>query len=81
MSNGLCMVNRSEMTEQEWESYTAHLEKRNQEEQQKLTLEKERIRAYKASLILDILERRKGYSLEDLQRMSIRTLERIFDYV
>ena len=81
MSNGLCMANRSEMTEQEWESYTAHLEKRNQEEQQKLALEKERIREYKASLILGILERRKGYSLEELKRMSIRSLERIYDYV
>jgi hypothetical protein len=79
--NGLCVTNRGQMTEQEWEKYVSHLEMRNRQEQEKLELEKQRMRAYKETLIQDILERSNNHSLEDLQRMTVRSLERIFDYV
>lgn len=75
------IMNRSEMTEQEWNSYVSHLEMRNRQEQEKLELEKQRMRAYKETLIQDILQRSNSHSLEDLQRMTVRSLERIYDYV
>ena len=43
------------MTPQEKEIYFAHMEKRHREEAEKIRLEKERTRAYKESLIQDIL--------------------------
>ena len=46
-----------------------------------LELEKQRMKSYKESLIKDILERSNKHSLEDFQRMTVRSLERIFDYV
>lgn len=75
------IMNRSEMTEQEWNSYVLHLEMRNRQEQEKLELEKQRMRAYKETLIQDILQRSNNHSLEDLQRMTVKSLERIYDYI
>lgn len=72
---------RSSMTEQEWEKYVSHLEMRNRQEQEKLELEKQRMKVYKETLIQDILKRSENHSLEELQRLSVRSLERIFDYV
>ena len=79
--NGLCATNRGQMSEEMWNDYVSHLEMRNRQEQEKLELEKQRMKSYKESLIQDILERSNNHSLEDLQRMTVRSLERIYDYV
>lgn len=77
----MTIESRGKMSDEMWSNYVSHLEKRSREEQEKLDLEKERMKGYKETLIQGILERRKEYSLEDLQRMTVRSLERIFDYV
>lgn len=79
--NGLCVTNREQMSDEMWNDYVSHLEMRNRQEQEKLELEKQRMKSYKESLIQDILERSNNHSLEDLQRLTVRSLERIFDYV
>lgn len=79
--NGLCMIHRGQMTDEMWNNYVLHLEKRNREEQEKLELEKQRMKSYKESLIQDILERSNNHTLEELQRLTVRILERIYDYV
>lgn len=79
--NGLCATNRGQMSEEMWNDYVSHLEMRNRQEQEKLGLEKQRMKSYKESLIQDILERSNNYSLEELQRLTVRSLERIYDYV
>lgn len=79
--NGLCVTNRGQMSAEMWNDYVSHLEMRNRQEQEKLELEKQRMKSYKESLIQEILERNNNHSLEDLQRMTVRSLERIFDYV
>ena len=65
------------MTPQEKALYFAHMEKRHAEEKEKLEAEKAHLRAYKQSLIDDILTYNHNYTREELIRMSIRTLERI----
>lgn len=65
------------MTPQEKDIYFAHQEKRHREEAEKLELEKAHLRAYKERLIMDILERNKHFSYEELKTKSIRTLEMI----
>lgn len=65
------------MTPQEKDVYFAHMEKRHREEAEKLEAEKEHRRAYKQSLIEDIHKSKPNFSLDELQRMTTRTLERI----
>lgn len=57
------------------------IEMRNRQEQEQEKLEKQRMKSYKESLIQDILERSNNHSLEDLQKMTVKSLKRIFDYV
>lgn len=66
------------MTPQEKEIYFAHQEKRHREESEKLQAEKERLRAYKESLIEDILKRKPNSNVEQLRKMTTRSLERIW---
>ena len=69
------------MTPQEKEIYFAHMEKRHKEEAEKIQLERERIRAYKESLIQDILAKgynHNRYTEEQLRSKSIRVLEMIW---
>ena len=66
------------MTPQEKEIYFAHMEKRHKEEAEKIQLERERTRAYKESLIQDILAKgynHNRYTEEQLRSKSIRVLE------
>ena len=65
------------MTPQVKEIYFAHQEKRHREEAEKVQAERERLQVYKQSLIDDILKYNSTYSIEELQRMTTRTLERI----
>ncbi len=66
------------MTPQEKEIYFAHQEKRHREENEKLDLEKAQLKTYKESLIEDILKHNPSFSREELQKMTTRTLERIW---
>ena len=66
------------MTPQEKDIYFKHLEKRHREEAEKIAAEKEHLKAYKQILISDILRFNKNFTYEELNRMSIRTLERFF---
>ena len=66
------------MTPQDKDIYFQHQEKRHREEQEKIDLEKEQLKTYKEKLIEDILESNKNFTYEELKRMSIRTLERIW---
>ena len=65
------------MTPQEKEIYFSHMEKRHREEAEKMEVERERLQAYKQSLIEDIIKHKPDYPLDQLQRMTTRTLERI----
>ena len=66
------------MTPQEKEIYFAHQEKRHREEAEKIEQEKAQLRAYKESLIEDIMKRNPNAKYEELQKMTTRTLERIW---
>ena len=66
------------MTSQEKDIYFKHQEKRHREELEKVELEKEQLKSYKEKLIEDILKDNNNFTYEELKRMSIRTLERIF---
>ena len=66
------------MTPQEKDIYFAHQEKRHREEVEKLEQEKAQLRAYKESIIQDILKSNINFTYEELKRMSIRTLERMW---
>lgn len=66
------------MTPQEKEIYFAHMEKRHKEEQEKIDLERQQLKAYKESLIEDIMKHNPNADYEQLKRMTTRTLERIF---
>ena len=66
------------MTPQDKEIYFHHMEKRHREEAEKIELEKAQLRTYKESLIEDILKHKPNFSREELQRMTTRTLERIY---
>ena len=65
----------AEMTPQEKEIYFAHQEKRHREEAEKVEMERERLRAYKNSLISEIMEKSDRFTLEELVSKGIRTLE------
>lgn len=66
------------MTPQEKEIYFSHQEMRHKQEAEKIDLEREQLKAYKEKLIEDILKDNKNLTYEELKRMSIRTLERIW---
>lgn len=66
------------MTPQEKEIYFAHQEKRHREEAEKIEQEKAQLRAYKESLIEDIMRHNPNADYEALKRMTTRTLERIW---
>ncbi len=66
------------MTPQEKETYFKHQEKRHQEDAEKVDAEKARLKAYKSSLIKDILKDRKDFTYEELAKKPVRTLERIW---
>lgn len=68
------------MNPAEKEIYFRHMEMRHREEQQKLDEERVRMAAYKNQLIADILKLTKRFEREDLKKLSIRTLERIYDF-
>ena len=57
------------------------MEKRHREEAEKVELEKAQLRAYKEKLAADILEDNKTYTCDELMKMSVRTLERIYYYL
>ena len=66
------------MTPQEKEIYFKHQEKRHREEQEKIDLERQQLRAYKEMLIEDIMKHNPNADYEALKRMTTRTLERIY---
>ena len=66
------------MTPQDKAIYFRHQEKRHREETEKIEFEKAQLKTYKEKLIEDILKDNKNFTYEELKRMSIRTLERIF---
>ena len=66
------------MTAQEKDIYFQHQEKRHREEAEKIELEKSQLKTYKEKLIEDILKDNKNFTYEELKKMSIRTLERIW---
>ena len=70
-----------DMTPQEKEIYFSHMEKRHREQAEKIEDEKNRLRTYKQSLIEDILKLKPDYPVDDLKRMTTRTLEKIYDYL
>lgn len=66
------------MTPQEKETYFAHMEKRHREEAEKVQAEKEHLKAYKESLIEDIIKLNPNWDAYALSMKSVRTLERIY---
>lgn len=66
------------MTPQEKDVYFAYMEKRHKEEQEKVELERAQTRAYKESLIEDIMKSKPDSDIEYLKKLSIRSLERIW---
>ena len=66
------------MTPQEKEIYFAHMEKRHREEAEKVQNEREHLKAYKESLIEDILRSKPNADVEKLRKMTTRSLERIY---
>lgn len=66
------------MTQPEKDIYFQHQEKRHREEAEKIEHEKAQLKTYKEKLIEDILKDNNNFTYEELKRMSIRTLERIF---
>ena len=66
------------MTPQEKEIFFKHQEMRHRQESEKLEQEKEALKSYKQKLIEDVLKSRPDLNPENIKRMSIRTLERIF---
>ena len=66
------------MTPQEKDIYFAHQEKRHREEQEKIDLERQQLRAYKEMLIEDIMKSKPNSNYEDLKKLSVRSLERIY---
>ena len=65
------------MTPQDKEIYFTHMEKRHREEQEKLEAEKQQLRAYKQSLIEDIMKSNPNQSIKYLRKLTTRSLERI----
>lgn len=69
------------MTPQDKEIYFQHMEKRHREEAEKIELEKTQLRTYKENLVADILKDNVMYTYDELMKMSVRTLERIYYYL
>jgi hypothetical protein len=65
------------MTPQDKEIYFAHMEKRHREEAERVQAERERLKAYKESLIEDILKSNPNADVETLRKKTTRTLERM----
>lgn len=65
------------MTPQEKEIYFSHMKKRHREEAEKMEAEREHLQVYKYSLIEDIIKHKPDYPLDQFQKMTTRTLERI----
>ena len=69
------------MTVQERARYFENLEKNTRYELDKVEMEKQRLKDYKASLIDDIINWTHGaWTREELQGKTVRTLERIYDH-
>ena len=69
---------RNQMSDEMWNSYISHLEKRSKEEKEFLDHQKEANQEYKENLIENILKYGKGrLQVEELKRMTIRSLEKI----
>lgn len=69
------------MTPQEKEKYFVQLEKNTRYELDKVEIEKQERKNYKASLIEDIIKWTNGkWTKEQLMAKDTRTLERIYDY-
>lgn len=69
---------RNQMSNEMWNSYVSHLEKRSKEEKEYFDHQKESNQTYKESLIENILKSGKcRLPIEELKRMTIRSLERI----
>ena len=66
------------MTPQEKEIYFAHMEKRHREEKERMDTERERLKAYKESLIADILKSTDRFTEEELRKKPTRVLEMIY---
>ena len=66
------------MTPQEKDVFFKHQEMRHKQEAEKVECEKEALKSYKQKLVADVLKSRPELNPEDVKRMSIRTLERIF---
>jgi hypothetical protein len=66
------------MTPQEKDIFFKHQAMRHKQEAEKIEQEKQDLLAYKQRLIADALKSRPDLNPEDVKRMSIRTLERIF---
>lgn len=64
------------MTPQDKEIYFAHMAKRHREEQEYLEARKQEMKAYKQSLIEDILKMERNHcSREQLEKCTTRVLE------
>ena len=69
------------MTPQEKERYFAQLEKNTKYELDKVEMERQERKSYKAFLIEDIIKMTNGKWTEaELQSKTTKTLERIYDY-
>ena len=66
------------MTPQEKQIYFEHMEKRHREEAERVQAERERLKAYKESLIEDIMKSKPNANREALEKMTTRSLERIW---
>ena len=69
---------RNKMSDEMWNGYVSHLEKRSREEKEFLDHQKEANQTYKDCLIENILKSDKcRLQVEELKRMTIRSLEKI----
>lgn len=69
------------MTPQEKEIYFAHMEKRHREEAEKIRLEKERTRAYKESLIQDILAKGLNHNQYTEEQLRGKSISKVKEFV
>lgn len=69
---------RNKMSDEMWNSYVSHLEKRSREEKAYIDHQREANQEYKENLIKNILKSGKcRLQVEELKRMTIRSLEKI----
>lgn len=76
--SAICTNITSGMPPQDKAIFFKHQEMRHRQEAEKVKQEKEALKSYKQKLIKDVLKCRPDLNPEDIKRMSIRTLERIF---